>query len=209
VPHYLVRAYSESEAYLRGVRSNPGDTRRIVGSLGVLCEGLRELARDPVFWDALVKHLEANPQDLDAELQERNLDAFLDAELKALTDDLEGDEDTARRLLDDLNVMVAGAGFDRHAISDVRAVTVKFRDWICAEHDTLEQAAQAKNTSWRGRFRALRVAISGTLFVAGAALVAVDAFTVVPVEPVTGVASMKGGVAAMMAAFTALRADLG
>lgn len=208
MPHYLTGVYSQSDAYIRGVRANPSDTSAIVDALGVLCAGLTELADDGQFWDALVEHLEANPEDVAAQLDEvaGNLDEFLKKELDAVTEDM-GDDEAARRLLDDLGVTVAGAGFDPNAIRDVRDATEWFRDQVCTERDTLQEAIARNDAGWRGRFRALRVAISGTFFVGGAAVVGVN-IGVVTVEPVTGVGSMKVGISAMMAAFKALRADL-
>ncbi len=222
--HYLTKAYERSSNYLQGVRADPANLMGIVRALGVLCEGLSTLRDDDDFWAELTEQLGDRAPDLDTRQQELSLDTFFETELAALTEEMEGDEAAARRLLDDLGATVAGARFDQYTIPDVREVTRQFCELVCAERGTLEQAVQVNqaegtkvqgdkvqgnNVRWRSRFRALRIAIGATVFVAGGAVVVVDLHTVVLVAPAAGVESMRAGLAAMVGSFVALRADLG
>ena len=212
--HYLTRAYERSSNYLQGVRADPANTMGIVRALRVQCEGLTRLRDDEKFWTELAQHLATDAPDLDARRQEMGPDDFFEAELRALMEDMEGDEAAARRLLDDLGAMVTEARSDPYAIADVRDVTRRLCEWVCAELGTLEQAvqgnkAQGNSVSWRSRFRALRVAVSATLFIAGGAVVVVDMHSVVLIAPAAGVDSIKAGLGVMMVSFKALQADLG
>lgn len=59
----------------------------------------------------------------------------------------------------------------------------------------------------RGRFRALRVAIAGIAFIAGAAVIAVDIYVVLGMAAAPA-GSMSAGATAMTKAFEKLHADL-